>query len=172
MGWPKVATAKNSPSSASAAGAGSPRTGEAPRVVGHGGRRPLLGRVAELPLRNGGGLVDAPCRRVVGAKREYPLCAAYLLPRTDRRRPYSLRADPGITRGTRAAGTGRRTREASGFPFRDDERAPREAAGRSAGSASIGGRSLGLGYALASTDLLLASFIPSHRPRAARSPRG
>jgi len=45
-----------------------------PRVVGHGGRRPLLGRVAELPLRNGGGLVDAPGRRVVGAKREYPLC--------------------------------------------------------------------------------------------------
>src|SRR5215475_3474733 len=33
------------------------------------------GRIA---FRNGGGLVDAPDRRVVGAEREYPLCAAYL----------------------------------------------------------------------------------------------
>src|SRR4029077_14335704 len=36
--------------------------------------------IARSPsLRNSSGLVDAPDRRVVGAKREYLLCAAYLL---------------------------------------------------------------------------------------------
>jgi len=36
--------------------------------------------IARSPsLRNSSGLVDAPDRRVVGAKREYLLCAAHLL---------------------------------------------------------------------------------------------
>jgi hypothetical protein len=47
-------------------------------------------------FRKGGGLVDAPGRRVVGAKREYPLCAAYLLKVAPRpaRSPSSQRPYP------------------------------------------------------------------------------